>query len=158
VSAASLKLWVSRTGFGKNQALGYKEFLKLCERLIEMDPMEAGSRVGTAKGGGKERGGGGGKEEGGDVPALRYTSSWDHLTYEDMGKMPVSADSEVHFPSTSVSQDDAGDFQARRASTASRGQATGAARSGTGNPGIKSSASVPYLISRRKAAAASLFS
>jgi hypothetical protein len=72
--------------------------------------------------------------------------------------MPVSADSEVHFPSTSVSQDDAGDFQARRASTASRGQATGAARSGTGNPGIKSSASVPYLISRRKAAAASLFS
>ena len=107
VNASSLKLWTVRAGFGENQALGYAEFLALCEDLVDLeDPMEEG---GGREGGRRveeEGGEGGGGEveevaqraqleqlaQQGRYNATKYCASYDLLKYEDMGKRARSGD------------------------------------------------------------------
>jgi hypothetical protein len=182
VNEASLKLWVSRTGFGKNQALGYADFLKLCDLLIDAsDPMEqtmlnstergGGTRERTASRGGRVHFGDRKSRDSGDFgnDGKRYTSSWDHLTYEQFGELP----NRKYEPerSNEAFEGTGGDAINNKSivnkSTLvedSNWQEEGFDQSSVllgptaGGGGMQGSQSVPYLISQRKAAAASLFS
>ncbi|GMH60072.1 hypothetical protein TrRE_jg11097, partial [Triparma retinervis] len=45
VSTKRLKAWIKNTGFDKQQALSYAEFMKLCSHVIDLsDPMRTGAR------------------------------------------------------------------------------------------------------------------
>ncbi|GMH64054.1 hypothetical protein TL16_g03877 [Triparma laevis f. inornata] len=90
VNEMKLKNWVKKNGFGRNQALGYHEFLRLCKHLIDpSDPINSAPQtphtiknninVNTAKAGVLQKD---------DTLGLSFSSSWEQLPYEDFGKLP----------------------------------------------------------------------
>ncbi|GMH79535.1 hypothetical protein TrST_g4562 [Triparma strigata] len=90
VNELKLKNWVKKNGFGRNQALGYHEFLRLCKHLIDpSDPINSVPQTPhTAKGKGNFIAAKAGVLQKDDTLGLSFSSSWEQLPYEDFGKLP----------------------------------------------------------------------
>mmetsp|Transcript_18249 Transcript_18249/g.37953 ORF Transcript_18249/g.37953 Transcript_18249/m.37953 type:complete len:669 (-) Transcript_18249:12-2018(-) len=156
VSTKRLKAWIKSTGFDKQQALSYAEFMKLCSHVIDLsDPMRTGAKKSLSSSSLKSLNST--NKMGSSVTtgrALNHSfsaTSWDDVPYENYGKLTnlkknQSTAAAPPLISTSQSTPTLEPFS-KDSTTILPG----------GDPDGPSRAHTPYLITKRKSAAASLF-